>query len=182
MGRGSFQPLFEHYLGEDLGQKARVFIDSRLESGMQWPEKLAIAHARSAVLVPLWSKTYFNSPWCRTELALMYAREKHCGYRTPACSDVLILPATIHDGEDFPMHARGVEWLRLNDYANVRLNKQGPSAEAMAQVIRAWTPIVAAAIQRAPGYDQRWIELSIEEFLALFEAGPAKQVLVPVFA
>ena len=48
-----FKPLFELYLSEDLGQEARVFIDSRLESGAQWPEHLAIAHARSAVLVPL---------------------------------------------------------------------------------------------------------------------------------
>jgi hypothetical protein len=177
-----FKPIFEHYLGEHLGRAARIFIDTHIESGSQWPEVLALAHTRSAILVPLWSKTYFNSRWCQNELALMYAREKHCGYRTVSRPDVLILPASIHDGDDFPKYAQAIQWLRLNEYANVRLNRRGQSAEDLARLIDNWTRVIASAVKSAPRFcDPGWTELSISHLVALFESAPVRQIRVPVF-
>jgi hypothetical protein len=174
-----FRPVFEHYLGEDLGRKPRVFLDTSLESGDDWPRHLTISLGRSAVLVPLWSKTYFNSPWCLAECALMFEREKICGYRSDR-DDVLVLPASIHDGDDFPLYARKLQYLRLNDYANMRLNRNGQSAEAMVDLIRTWTPRIARAVSRAPdNCDPTWVDLGIGEIVALFEAAPAKQDCVP---
>ena len=174
-----FRPVFEHYLGEDLGRDPRVFFDTRLESGDQWPNHLAKALGRSAVLVPLWSKTYFNSPWCVTECALMFRREEICGYRANR-DDVLVLPASIHDGDDFPEYARKVQFVKLNDYANVRLNRNGQTAEAMVDLIKAWTPRVATSVKRAPGdCDPAWVDLSVREMVALFEAVSTKQNCVP---
>jgi hypothetical protein len=176
-----FKPVFEHYLGEDLGRQPRVFFDTSLESGDQWPMHLAQALGRSAVLVPLWSKTYFSSPWCLAECSLMFKREQTLGYRVNT-NEVLVLPASIHDGDDFPEYARQIQYIRLNDYANVRLNRNGQTAESMVDLIKSWTPRVARAVKRAPNpCKPEWVDLSIREMVALFEAAPATQDRVPAF-
>jgi TIR domain len=107
-----------------LVESRRFFFDTSLESGDQWPIHLARALGRSAVLVPLWSKTYFSSPWCLAECSMMFKREQILGYRVNS-DETLVLPASIHDGDDFPGYARLVQYIKLNDYANVRLNKNG---------------------------------------------------------
>jgi TIR domain len=174
-----FRPVFEHYLGEDLGRNARVFFDNSLESGDEWPNHLGRALGRSAVLVPLWSKTYFNSPWCITECAFMFKREEICGYRATR-DDVLVLPASIHDGDEFPDYARRVQYVKLNEYANVRLNKTGHTAEAMVDRIKAWTPTVATAVKRAPAdCDPAWVDLSVREMAGLIEVMSPRQDSVP---
>lgn len=175
-----FRPIFETYLSEELGREARIFFDTSIESGSSWPEHLALAHARSAVLVPLWSKSYFTSPWCIAELALMYARERSCGYRTTSRNDVLILPASIHDGRDFPASAQQIQWCKLNNYANVRLNRHGPVAEALTEAIKAWVPKIGQAIENAPSScDPLWHRLSLDKFIPLFERKFSSQLCVP---
>jgi hypothetical protein len=59
-----FDPLFRHYLGEELGRAPRVFIDSQERQPGDWPTELGRELARSRVLVPLLSRMYFASPWC----------------------------------------------------------------------------------------------------------------------
>src|ERR1700685_3166730 len=57
----------------------KIYIDQNIEAGASWPAELALKHARSKLLVPVLSRDYFQSDWCRLELALMYAREKMAG-------------------------------------------------------------------------------------------------------
>src|SRR5258705_3820007 len=71
-----FEPLLKLRVDLNLGREPVVFIDDRIESGTSWPLQLASALATSRILVPLWTKTYFQSKWCTEELSHMLAREQ----------------------------------------------------------------------------------------------------------
>jgi hypothetical protein len=94
--RDWFRPLLEYRVGTELGRKVEVFVDQDLEDGSDWPLALAQKLAESRVLLPLFSRLYVNSKWCRAELSHMFARERACGLRSPANATGLIVPATIH--------------------------------------------------------------------------------------
>jgi len=176
-----FLPLFLHWLGEELGENAQVFFDQRiLEAGKLWPQESAYALARSRVLVPLLSRQYFNSEWCKTELAHMCARETISGMRKAQPPKSLIVPAVLHDGNDFPKHVSAIMPTYLQDCANVRTAKDSPTEEELSKRIRdSLVPSVVCAIHRAPGYDPYWENLAVSEFLRVFNVSPPKQKMLP---
>lgn len=175
----TFLPKFEHWLGEELGENARVFCDQSLDSGSSWPGRLGAALARSCVLVPLWSRQYFSSEWCRAELAHMRAREEQCGFRTPQRPEGLIIPAQIHDGQDLPQSVRDITAFQLQDCVNICVAKDSPLEEELSGRLRDWVPDIAAAIRRAPAYDTGWNTLAIDRFVELFQMLPPAQVHPP---
>jgi hypothetical protein len=161
-----FLPLFTHYLGEELGRDADVFVDKNaIESGVVWPYKLAEGLAESRVLVCLWSRQYFNSPWCLAELGHMRAREAACGLANVQNPEGLILPVVLHDGEDFPADVRHIQCALFQDVVNLRMATGSFVAERLASRVRDWVPDVRSAIERAPGFDPNWRELTAIRFI-----------------
>ncbi len=138
--------LFGHWLEESLAQEPKIFIDYDIPEGDSWPHKLAYALGRSKVLVALWTPMYFNSKWCTSELAHMYAREQQCGFRTVKRPQGLIVPALLQDGENFPSQARAIQMKDLQGCANVWLAPDSPQKEELSQRIREWTPQIVQAI------------------------------------
>src|SRR5258708_1301966 len=45
----------------------RVFMDETIEDGAAWPNHLARSLSRSRIMVPVLSRDYFQSDWCRLE-------------------------------------------------------------------------------------------------------------------
>lgn len=174
-----FIPLLDHWLGEELGRDPEIFVDQRMESGSAWPYDLARAHGTSRVLIALWSKQYFNSAWCVTELSLMREREVHCGLGTVAQPGGLVVPASIHDGDSFPADARIITYRELQEYTNVRLAQNSPTEERLSDSIRDWAPDIARAIDRAPAFDPAWTGLAANAFMVRFSTPAAQQTQVP---
>jgi hypothetical protein len=174
-----FLPIFTHYLGEELGEETTIFFDKNMEKGVAWPQELGNALAGSCVLVPLWSRQYFNSPWCKAELAYMRSREDRCGFRTPERPEGLIVPAIIHDGDDLPDEARILNPLCLQKYTNIRVAQYSPTLEELANQIQAWAPDIVRAIERAPDYDATWLQLAVDKFIDLFKVPPSRQRILP---
>jgi hypothetical protein len=172
-----FLPIFKHWLGEELGEDVRVFFDQDMESGVPWPTNLGHALAHSRVLVPLLSKQYFTSRWCQAELSHMLARQKSFGVDTLLRG--LIVPATIHDGQDLPSDIAQITRARLEDYTNIRLAKNSPTEEELSRRIRDWVPHIAHAIYHVPECDPEWRNLAIDEFISLFATTQAKQRTLP---
>ena len=170
-----FLPLFKHWLGEELGEEAHVFFDQEIEKGSAWPYELAGALAHARVLVPLWSRQYFNSDWCKSELAHMFIREKQFEFRTAKRPGGLIVPALIHDGDDIPHYAQGITPALLQDCANVRVAKNSRTEEELSARIRGWAPDIVKAIRHAPRYDPQWEEVAVDEMLDLFSVPPPRQ-------
>ena len=177
--RDYFMPLFKHWLGEELGRSPEIFVDYDIKEGYSWPHKLAMALSTSKVMVALWTPTYFNSMWCKNDLAHMYAREVKCGYRTLKCSEGLIIPVALHDGERFPQKAREIQMANLQKYANVRIARNSKTAEELSRRICNWVPSVAHAIGKAPPFNPLWKSMALEEFLVLFTRDILEQRELP---
>lgn len=176
-----FLPLFDHWLGEELGYDCRIYIDQNMETGISWPFDLAYALSHSKVLVPLWSKGYFHSAWCKAELAHMLAREEKCHLRTPIMPGGLIIPAIIYDceGEDRPHCISHITSLGIQDCTNVRMAPGSATEEELSLKIRNWVPSVANAIRSAPPYNPEWVKLTADKFLKLFEFPEPQQIQLP---
>jgi hypothetical protein len=178
--RNEFLPLFEHYLGEELGTDATVFFDEHaIETGTAWPLKLASALAKSKVLVCLWSNQYFSSNWCKTELSLMRARENACRYSTIDRPEGLIVPAVIH-GDRYkylPASEKLTAPFDLIEVVNPRMAPNSPLAEKLASRIAQWAPDVASAVGRAPDFDPEWSSLAEAAMTAVFQPQQSQNVV-----
>ncbi|NEZ55824.1 toll/interleukin-1 receptor domain-containing protein [Adonisia turfae] len=176
----TFLPLFKHYLGEELGEELKVFYDiESIPTGVSWPKKLGDALARSCILVPLFSKQYFISPWCQLELANMLAREEKTGFGTAQRPERLIIPARIHDGQYFPRFIGDIQCACLEHCSNVRLARNSLRGEELTELIQKWVPDVASAVERAPEYNSEWHQLAIDEFMKKFDAQKPRQRKIP---
>jgi hypothetical protein len=164
----SFFPIFEHWLGEELGRDPLIFVDQQIESGTSWPLELASALSRSKVLVPLLSRQYFTSNWCKQELAHMFAREKTTGFRTVSNTRGLILPAHLHDGDHYPEAVKQISAVQLQDCSYITIAKKSETAARLEYKIRQWVPDISAAIGFAPPREENWLELAADEFQAVF--------------
>lgn len=176
-----FLPIFRHWLSAELGYEARIFVDIQTESGISWPQKLDRSLAKSAVLVPLWSRNYFSSDWCTRELSLMRAREVHYNFRSISNPYGLIVPAIIHDGRELPWDIREIQHINLAPYVNIRMAKDSVAAENLSELIRDWVPDIKTAISMAPPCAENINSLDCETFVQQFKESAPKQSIVPRF-
>lgn len=176
-----FLPLFDHWLGEELGTDYAIYIDQNMKEGLSWPDELAYALSHSKVLVPLWSRQYFYSKWCQAELAHMLARQKECKLGTNKNRQCLIVPAIIHDGQDRPKFISDISCLEIQDCTSIRMAKGSPKGEELEDRIKKWVPSIARAIESAPKHNPEWLDLTADEFLRLFNSTAPRQTQLPGF-
>ena len=162
-------PRLRLYLGEELGQKPEIYVDLESRSAGDWPTALGSDLARSRVLVPLLSRMYFESPWCRTEYELMRRREDRCRRN-------LIVPAIIHDGDHLPDHARRQHAAELMSHANPWMARGSPTSEQLAILVKDWAPVVAAAIRNAPPRDPAWEREHVDAMDSTFATSRQRSV------
>lgn len=146
----------------------RIFLDEQIETGISWPARLAAAHTRSRLLIPILSRDYFSSDWCRLELALMFKREELLGFRTADKPQALILPFIIDDGESFPPEVQVMQGEGIHKFANPFMCTNTPSQEAFAEHLRQWCPRVAQALELVPPLDPSWGTLAHDQFNQMF--------------
>ena len=159
-----------------------MFRDNQLEAGTSWPLALGTTLANSRVLIALYTKTYFHSQWCTTELALMLQREKQEGYRNNKHPDGLIIPAVLHDCERLPKRLAGIQVRPIRECFNVRMQKNSPIAERLAAEIAELAKPIARAIKSAPKWRGDWRATNAAQFQRLILAkNPSKQATVPGF-
>jgi hypothetical protein len=122
------------------------------------------------------------SPWCMRELQHVLSREQACGFRTAQNPAGLIVPASIHDGKDFPHRVKQIQAAQLQEYTSVRLSKGSIKGERLDDEIRTWVHDVARAIQSAPVWDPCWTEQAVTAFLEQFDAIAPAQTSPPSLA
>ncbi len=168
--REVLQPMLEHWLSAELGGDARVFIDTELETGDRWPQKLAHKLAEAKVMIPLFSYEYWSSEWCQTELAVMLKREELLGLRdedlwpAPDKEHGIIFPLQIHDGEYTPKRLGLIQTTDIVDYASPFLNKESKAFYELSELIREFARDVAKGVKRAPPFKPKWRRLAVEQF------------------
>jgi len=146
-----FLPLLSHWLGEELGRRPSIFVDTKtIEVGDIWPNELATGLATAKVLVCLWSRSYFDSNWCVAELSHMLHRQDEAG------GGRLIVPATIHDGDRIPRSLSYLQTLRLNDVSNPRMTRDSAASEKLSDALREFAVPLASAVEAAPPFRREW--------------------------
>jgi hypothetical protein len=87
----------------------------------------------------------------------MLNRETRLGLRTVAHPEGLVVPLNVFDGKHFPPRAQSIQWFDLSDYWI-----DGPAFRSSSQYVdfqvqlKKLAPQVAAAIGRAPTWQDRW--------------------------
>ncbi len=176
-----FRPLLEHRVGLALGREPKIFIHEithNLPVGAEWPPALAKEIAASRVLIPLWTKTFFNSRWCTSELAHMIRRQQSLGANAP----ILVMPMIIHDGDDFPPSLGVIQTLDIKACYNTRMHRNSRKAEQLSDLLDSHALSIAAAINAAPAWNAEWLNIAVDEFLdTYYESDVPAQSSVPRF-
>src|ERR1043166_6642420 len=118
---GALETLLRPGLG-----KVSIFVDQHIEVGNSWPQHLALKLSRSRLLIPVLSRDYFQSSWCRLELALMYRRELDNNFRSATNPSGLIVPIVIDDGISFPPEIQAIQGEPFHDFANPFIRMDSP--------------------------------------------------------
>jgi hypothetical protein len=177
--RENFVRALNSLLRVRLGQ-IKVFVDDTIDDGASWPNHLAMSLSRSRIMVAVLSRDYFQSDWCRLELALMHHREKTCNLRTAENPWGLIIPVVIDDGNCFPPEVQAMQGEQLHSFANPFMRPDSPKQEAMAEVLR---NKLCASIERAlaatPAFDPAWEQVAHKQFEGVFKIHMQSQNTVP---
>lgn len=177
--RDNFVRALASLLRPRLG-KVSIYIDEAIETGASWPQHLASHLSRSRLMVAVLSRDYFQSDWCRLELALMHHREQLMKFRTPANPAGLIIPAVIDDGETFPVEVQAMQGEPLHEYANPFIRIDSPKQEALADILRGrLCPAIERALQSAPAFDPAWEQLAQKQFEHTFRIHAQVQTAMP---
>ena len=176
--RDNFVRPLRSLLRPALG-KVDIFFDEQIETGASWPAYLARAHAHSRLLIPVLSRDYFNSDWCRLELALMHHREKQLGYRTAENPEVLILPFVIDDGHCFPPEVQAMQAENIHNFANPCMRMDSQRQEDFAEHLRRWCPRVERALRSVPIFDMEWQRVASDQFNEMFRIKVEAQKTLP---
>lgn len=149
-----FHPRLLQWLGESFGEEPRVFIDETIEVGTKWPEQLKSALRSSSLLVPIWSPRYFRSPWCLAEWRTMEAREQLMGIKGV---NGLVCPVRYHDGNFFPLDAKGREWLDLSDLNyDIEAFERSEKYLLFIDRIKDFVKQLANRLATVPGWEPDW--------------------------
>jgi TIR domain len=163
-----FEPLLEHRVGLALGNNPEIFVNEvnqQIPAGAHWPKELGDELGASKVLVALWSKTFFNSIWCTKEMSHMLGRQ---GARAAGLKYGLVIPAIIHDGDDFPKTLEFIQSMDVKHCYNTRMRKDSEKAEALSDLIDKHADGIAHAIAQAPPWNAAWPQQAAEAFFDEF--------------
>ena len=176
----NFMRAVSSLLRPSIGKYIRVFVDEDIETGTAWPNKLANALSKSKLLVPILSRDYFQSNWCRLELALMLEREKKCGLRCADCPEGLVVPVVIDDGDCFPDPIKAIQASHIHQYANPFMRNDSPNFEKFADELKSkFCKDIETAMANVPLFDPEWSAISHEQFEAVFKIDIESQSTVP---
>ena len=164
-----FLPKFKHWLDTALGRAARIFVDVRdIDTGEDWPYKLAYGLSHSKTMVCLWSAEYFTSRWCELELTQMLARRKSvAGPKGPL--PPLIIAALLHDSQNLDRELNRIQQFPIQEYSNPWLANGSLTEERLSVEIERLARQVAGALRQVPAFDESWPDLATDEFMHLFK-------------
>lgn len=147
----------------------KIFVDRyNLKEGGRWPRDLCDALAHSRILVPLLCAGYWESEWCKKELAIMLQREAECGI-TGRANSGLIIPIIIHDGDRRPQIVKEIQSFVANrNHIRAHLSsKAGLERFAADVAIR-----IAECIFTCPNFNESFSGMDGSQYLSQLTPPP----------
>ena len=146
-------PRLSEWLPTELppNHNCKIFIDSSIETGSAWPERLRLALRTSRCLVAVWSPQYFSSAWCLAEWQTLLERERMLGLRTEENPSGLIYPVVFSDGQHFPEEANAIQQKDLRAF-NIPwvVYRDTPRYVEFTEQIKTVAAELATMVQSAP--------------------------------
>lgn len=157
-----------------------IYLDELIETGASWPNHLALNLSRSRLMIAVLSRDYFQSDWCKLELALMHEREKSTNLRTPANPFGLIIPLIIDDGDCFPIEVQQMQGEPLHKFANPFIRIDSPKQEELTEILKDRVcPVIEKALANVPAFDTQWEQIAHKHFEHMFQIKAQTQTTVP---
>lgn len=174
-----FLDVLRHWLHAELARPAKIFRDvQNIQSGQDWPEELENGLAASRVMIALWSRSYFESEWCRKELSFMLARARH--FRERGIVAHIIYPLVIHDSYriDLPAFLKNMQVEIIDNYAEPFMHPESPLREQLSQVMKQICKQLARQIERVQ--DNTFMQrVDYSEFLTKLKPPPRSNMALP---
>jgi TIR domain-containing protein len=104
--KNHFAPRLQSRLDDISPMPVRISCDYQIESGAAWPEDLKRRLKTSAILLTVWSASYFRSDWCMAEWRSFRQREQVLGLSTQQNPRGLVYPVRYADGNFFHEDAK----------------------------------------------------------------------------
>jgi hypothetical protein len=162
--RDKVKPLLDGYMTQELGRQVDIFVDERIDPGVDWPHALGTSLASSRVMFAIFSGDYFGSEWCLHELDLMHQRQQ-CYPGT-----AVIIPVIGHDGELIPVEIAKLQPVDMKEFRNPDIQPHTPRSERFADAMLKLAPRIRAAIVGAPPYDPIWTSACCARFSDIYAA------------
>ena len=153
-----FHPLLEQWLPESMPVEydAKIFIDSQIETGAEWPAKLRQALRTSRCLLPILSPEYFRSKWCQAELQTMRQREHLLGLRTDEDSSGLIYAVVFAGPKLLPPEVQTIQPKDMSQWATTYSDfRRSQKFESFESEMKRICEEISQIVQRAPAW-QDW--------------------------
>lgn len=149
----AFLPLFSFWLEEELGKRAKLYVDNAEEN--QFPDRTARAVMRSRSLLAFLTSSYFRSPNCLSHWKSFVLRAGAVGVEPAG----LIMPVVIHGaGRDtFPSEAQNIQQMDLSDFfITGQAFQQTERYITFQQHVKELAKLVANRVQNAPSFDSNF--------------------------
>lgn len=137
----------------------RLFLDTDMETGTNWPSNLAESLHRSRYMIAIWAPPYFGSAWCLAEWESMKSRQKKLGLgkgNTPG----LIYPIRFFDGDSFPTEARATQadqdYTRFNSFPPGKATLRSKAYQEFEARIKDLSNELVGRIKNVPPWSPVW--------------------------
>jgi hypothetical protein len=177
--RENFVRTLKSLLQPGLGD-VKIYVDESMENGASWPQHLALNLSRSRLMVAVFSRQYFQSDWCTSELSLMRHRETLTNLRTSSNPLGLIIPVVIDDGNCFPIEVQSMKAEPLHEYANPFMKIDSPNHEVFASILKnKICPAIEVGLKNVPAFDPSWEQIACNQFENTFKINARTQETLP---
>jgi TIR domain len=163
--REKFVPRLDAYLRIEVG-RMRISAEYQIQSGAPWNPNLGRRVARSQLMLPILTATYFKEECCVRELALMFEREWLLDLEGSADDYGLLIPIWLGDGVTFPDLIGRVNPLDFRQFADLDLPNGSQRAADFNSKVQELAVVIAQTLPRLPeGCSDEWEEFTGNSFL-----------------
>lgn len=113
-----FRPKLEARLNDYANPPVKVFCDVNIADGVNLTEELKRNIRDSALLVSIWSASYFRSKWCMAEWQSFRQRDAMLGMFSASNPSSLVYPV-LYAGEDKDFHPEATGSLLKKDFSEL---------------------------------------------------------------
>jgi hypothetical protein len=163
-----FYPMLEQWLPEHVPvtYEPRIFIDSQIETGAEWPAKLRHALKTSRCVLPVLSPEYFRSRWCCAEFESIKKREELLSLRNEQNPGGLIYAVVFASPGLLPDEVRKhIQYKDLSSWATNQANfRESKRFESFENEVKLICQELWKMIQLAPPW-REWPIIAPEEVL-----------------